>query len=97
MVNKSKLNCTLQVPILQKSKGSVDARKHASESMKAFFSDPENRRKRSISMKGMHEVAILTHLLMNGAIRVKFVFITGKTVPYKGNRFKWVKITQGVF
>ncbi|CAH1417143.1 unnamed protein product [Lactuca virosa] len=42
-----------RVAAIKKSKGSVDARKHASETMKAFFSDPENRRKRSISMKGV--------------------------------------------
>ncbi|KAL7604508.1 hypothetical protein Lser_V15G14827 [Lactuca serriola] len=42
-----------RVAAIKKSKGSVDARKHASESMKAFFSNPENRRKRSISMKGV--------------------------------------------
>ncbi|PWA37181.1 zinc finger, CCHC-type [Artemisia annua] len=40
-----------RVAAIKKSKGSVDARKHASETMKAFFSDPENRLKRSISMK----------------------------------------------
>ncbi|XP_071736482.1 uncharacterized protein [Rutidosis leptorrhynchoides] len=40
-----------RVAAIKKSKGSIDARKQASESMKAFFSDPENRRRRSISMK----------------------------------------------
>ncbi|KAJ0828788.1 putative nucleotidyltransferase, Ribonuclease H [Helianthus annuus] len=43
-----------RVAAIKKSKGSADARKHASQSMKAFFSDPENRRKRSISMKGVN-------------------------------------------
>ncbi|GJY29474.1 zinc finger, CCHC-type containing protein, partial [Tanacetum coccineum] len=43
-----------RVAAIKKSKGSVDARKHASETMKAFFSDPENRLKRSISMKGVN-------------------------------------------
>lgn len=42
-----------RVAAIKKSKGSVDARKRASESMKAFFSDPENRLKRSLSMKGV--------------------------------------------
>lgn len=39
--------------IAQKAKGTADARKHASETMKDYFRDPENRRKRSISMKGV--------------------------------------------
>ncbi|KAL4586852.1 hypothetical protein LXL04_011497 [Taraxacum kok-saghyz] len=42
-----------RVAAIKKSKGSDDARKRASESMKAFFSDPENRHRRSISMKGV--------------------------------------------
>ncbi|KAL8230050.1 hypothetical protein R6Q57_014950 [Mikania cordata] len=42
-----------RVAAIKKSKGSSDARKRASESMKSFFSDPENRLKRSISMKGV--------------------------------------------
>ena len=33
-------------------KGTAAARKRASEAMTAFFGDPENRRKRSIAMKG---------------------------------------------
>lgn len=37
---------------MQKAKGTTAARKRASEALKAFFSDPENRRKRSIAMKG---------------------------------------------
>ena len=37
---------------MQKAKGTAAARKRASEALKAFFRDPENRRKRSIAMKG---------------------------------------------
>lgn len=37
---------------LKKTKGAPEARKQASEVMKIFFSDPENRRKRSLSLKG---------------------------------------------
>ncbi|GKB86153.1 polycomb group protein embryonic flower 2-like protein, partial [Tanacetum coccineum] len=48
------LNPKLNVAAIKKSKGSVDTRKHASETMKAFFSDPKNRLKRSISMKGVN-------------------------------------------
>lgn len=40
------------LPFIQKAKGTAAARKHASETLKAFFSDPENRQKRSIAMKG---------------------------------------------
>ena len=39
-------------PFEQKAKGTDAARKQASESMKTFFSDPENRLKRSVAMKG---------------------------------------------
>lgn len=42
-----------RVAAIKKTKRTDAARKHASESMKAFFSDPENRRKRSLSMKGV--------------------------------------------
>ncbi|CAL5338431.1 unnamed protein product [Camellia sinensis] len=42
-----------RVAAIKKTKGTAAARKHASEAMKAFFSDPENRRKRSVSMKGV--------------------------------------------
>lgn len=38
--------------VTQKAKGSAEARKRTSEALKSFFSDPENRRKRSIAMKG---------------------------------------------
>uniref|UniRef100_A0A0D9YE30 CCHC-type domain-containing protein n=1 Tax=Oryza glumipatula TaxID=40148 RepID=A0A0D9YE30_9ORYZ len=38
---------------LRKTKGTAAARKHASETQKAFFSNPENRLKRSIAMKGV--------------------------------------------
>ena len=37
---------------MQKAKGTVAARRHTSKTMKAFFSDPINRQKRSIAMKG---------------------------------------------
>jgi hypothetical protein len=37
---------------MKRTKGTAAARKHASETQKAFFSDPENRLKRSIAMKG---------------------------------------------
>ncbi|KAF4382945.1 uncharacterized protein LOC115708199 [Cannabis sativa] len=42
-----------RVAAIKKAKGTAAARKHASEALKAFFSDPENRRKRSIAMKGV--------------------------------------------
>lgn len=38
---------------MQKAKGTPTARKRASESMKNYFRDPDNRRKRSIAMKGL--------------------------------------------
>ncbi|CAN0925907.1 DNA-binding protein HEXBP [Linum grandiflorum] len=38
---------------IKKAKGSAAARMHASETLKAFFKDPENRRKRSIAMRGV--------------------------------------------
>lgn len=40
--------------VTQKAKGSAEARKRTSEALKAFFNDPENRRKRSIAMKGQY-------------------------------------------
>lgn len=43
----------LQLRSGTKAKGTLAARKRASETLKAFFSDPENRRKRSIAMKGI--------------------------------------------
>ncbi|KAK3223163.1 hypothetical protein Dsin_010188 [Dipteronia sinensis] len=42
-----------RVAAIKKAKGTAAARKRASEAMTAFFSDPENRRKRSIAMKGV--------------------------------------------
>ncbi|XP_055810121.1 uncharacterized protein LOC129880209 [Solanum dulcamara] len=42
-----------RVAAIKKAKGTPAARKHASESMKNYFRDPDNRRKRSISMKGV--------------------------------------------
>ncbi|KAL6350460.1 hypothetical protein AAG906_019107 [Vitis piasezkii] len=41
-----------RVAAIKKAKGTAAARKRASEALKAFFRDPENRRKRSIAMKG---------------------------------------------
>ncbi|OVA13301.1 zinc finger protein [Macleaya cordata] len=41
-----------RVAAIKKAKGTAAARKRASDALKAFFLDPENRRKRSISMKG---------------------------------------------
>ncbi|KAK4598416.1 hypothetical protein RGQ29_015754 [Quercus rubra] len=42
-----------RVAAIKKAKGTAAARRHASEALKAFFSDPENRLKRSIAMKGV--------------------------------------------
>lgn len=42
-----------RVAAIKRAKETPAARKHASETMKAFFSDPENRRKRSIAMIGV--------------------------------------------
>ncbi|KAL5553925.1 hypothetical protein UlMin_041326 [Ulmus minor] len=42
-----------RVAAIKKAKGTAAARKRASEALKTFFSDPENRRKRSISMQGV--------------------------------------------
>ncbi|KAG8473271.1 hypothetical protein CXB51_035180 [Gossypium anomalum] len=42
-----------RVAAIKKAKGTAAARKRVSEALKDFFSDPENRRKRSISMKGV--------------------------------------------
>ncbi|KAL0385724.1 UNVERIFIED_CONTAM: hypothetical protein Sradi_2966700 [Sesamum radiatum] len=42
-----------RVAAIKKTKGTPDARKRASESMKSYFSDPENRRKRSFAMRGI--------------------------------------------
>lgn len=47
----SSISCNF-MEIVQ-AKGTPAARKRASELQKAFFSDPENRRKRSIAMKGI--------------------------------------------
>ncbi|KAK4792345.1 hypothetical protein SAY86_022780 [Trapa natans] len=41
-----------RVSAIKRTKGTPAARKRASEVQKAFFSDPENRRKRSTAMKG---------------------------------------------
>lgn len=42
-----------RVAAIKKSKGIPAARRHASETMKSYFSNPENRRKRSLAMKGV--------------------------------------------
>ncbi|KAJ1285108.1 hypothetical protein BS78_03G255400 [Paspalum vaginatum] len=42
-----------RIATIKRTKGTAAARKHASEIQKAFFSDPENRLKRSIDMKGV--------------------------------------------
>ncbi|KAG6399973.1 hypothetical protein SASPL_141461 [Salvia splendens] len=42
-----------RVAAIKKTKGTAAARNHASEVMKNYFSDPENRRKRSIAMRGV--------------------------------------------
>lgn len=42
-----------RVAAIKKAKRTVAARKQASEALKTFFSDPANRRKRSIAMKGV--------------------------------------------
>ncbi|XP_010933839.1 uncharacterized protein [Elaeis guineensis] len=42
-----------RVASIKKAKGTAEARLQASEAMKAFFGDPENRIKRSIAMKGV--------------------------------------------
>lgn len=42
-----------RVAAIKKAKRTAAARKRASEAMKAFFFNPENRRKRSIAMKGI--------------------------------------------
>ncbi|KAI4371243.1 hypothetical protein MLD38_019505 [Melastoma candidum] len=42
-----------RIAAIKKSKGNPAARKRASEAQKSFFSNPENRRKRSLVMKGV--------------------------------------------
>nr|TKW16393.1 hypothetical protein SEVIR_5G297700v2 [Setaria viridis] len=42
-----------RVAAIKRTKGTAAARKHASETQKAFFSNPKNRLKRSIAMKGV--------------------------------------------
>lgn len=50
--------------VMQKAKGTAAARKRVSEALKDFFSDPENRRKRSISMKGCLNFSIKSSLFI---------------------------------
>lgn len=72
-----------RVAAIKKTKGSDAARKQASEAMKAFFRDPENRRKRSISMKGIkfycsncgregHRRNNCPELVKNGSVNRRF-------------------------
>lgn len=42
-----------RVAAIKKAKGTPAARRQASEAMKNYFRDPENRHKRSLSMKGI--------------------------------------------
>ncbi|XP_057752429.1 uncharacterized protein LOC130970375 [Arachis stenosperma] len=42
-----------RVAAIKRAKGTIAARKHTSKTMKAFFSDPINRQKRSMAMKGV--------------------------------------------
>ncbi|XP_031505441.1 uncharacterized protein LOC116267714 [Nymphaea colorata] len=42
-----------RIAAIKKAKGTDAARKRTSEALKSFFSDPQNRQKRSISMKGL--------------------------------------------
>ncbi|GER47342.1 zinc knuckle (CCHC-type) family protein [Striga asiatica] len=53
IIHKDPVLHAQRVAAIKKTKGTADARKRASEAMKSYFSDPENRRKRSISMKGI--------------------------------------------
>ncbi|KAG4921174.1 hypothetical protein JHK84_050035 [Glycine max] len=42
-----------RVAAIKKAKGTVAARKHSSKIMKAYYSDPVNRQKRSMALKGV--------------------------------------------
>ncbi|MQL79197.1 hypothetical protein Taro_011635 [Colocasia esculenta] len=53
IIHRNPLLHAQRVAAIKKTKGTTAARKQASESMKAFFRDPENRLKRSIAMKGV--------------------------------------------
>ncbi|XP_021299609.1 uncharacterized protein LOC110428188 isoform X2 [Herrania umbratica] len=53
-----------RVAAIKKAKGTAAARKRVSEALKAFFSDPENRRKRSISMKDTGAMLFLVFLMI---------------------------------
>lgn len=55
LVAHSLPTCSLK----QRTKGTTAARNRASEGMRSYFSDPENRLKRSISMKGLFDFDIL--------------------------------------
>lgn len=58
---------------MQRAKRKPAARKHASETMKAFFSDPENRRKRSIAMIGQFVDALVSNQWFCG-IQIHMVY-----------------------
>ncbi|KAL8518783.1 hypothetical protein ACS0TY_009948 [Phlomoides rotata] len=53
IIHRDPLLHAQRVAAIKRTKGTAAARNHASEAMKRYFSDPENRRKRSISMKGI--------------------------------------------
>ncbi|KAG5236519.1 zinc finger CCHC domain-containing protein [Salix suchowensis] len=53
MIHRDPMLHAQRVAAIKKAKGTAAARKRASETLKAFFSDPENRKKRSIAMKGV--------------------------------------------
>ncbi|XP_051145901.1 uncharacterized protein LOC127261652 [Andrographis paniculata] len=52
IIHKDPILHAQRVTAIKKAKGTAAARRHASEAMKRYFADPENRRKRSISMIG---------------------------------------------
>lgn len=80
---------------MQKAKGTVAARKHSSKIMKAYYSDPVNRQKRSMALKGhFHTPAPVTSLLVDMVeLHTHLIFVppqmqvwnsTAKTVDVKG-------------
>ncbi|CAM8922231.1 unnamed protein product [Rhodiola kirilowii] len=77
-----------RVAAIRKTKGTAEARKRASESMKTFFSDPENRRKRSISMKGQCFIfitfSIAICLVLTKLVSVQEFLIPAAIVGKKG-------------
>ncbi|KAF6168486.1 hypothetical protein GIB67_005038 [Kingdonia uniflora] len=73
-----------RVAAIKKTKRTPEARKQASEFMTAFFSDPENRRKRSITMKGQKiyyvEIYSLYEFVMEPPHQVLYLWIGGDGV-----------------